>query len=116
MLQLNERLPDVGGKCIERGTVGIWSNAQDDVRRQISWEELEPRELSKSSFELIPCDGRVFESGHHETDPHSCSGWTRERGSGSPDLDMSGPDALPLSHDALDLRAPRNTRFPRKAE
>ena len=41
---------------------------------------------------------------------------TRERGSGSPDLEVRGPDALPLSRDALQLRTSRNARLPRKPE
>lgn len=35
--------------------------------------------------------------------------WLCERGSVDPDLDMLGPKTLPLSHNALQIRAPRNS-------
>jgi len=39
-----------------------------------------------------------------------------ERGSDDPDIEVSGPDTLPLSRDALQLRTPRDSCLPRKAE
>ena len=55
---------------------------------------------------------------YNETDTKATPGVSRtgERGSSSPDLEMRGPDALPLSHDALQLGTPRDTGLSRKAE
>jgi hypothetical protein len=60
----------------------------------------------------------VFESWYDEANAQSSVfvSRTRERGSSSPDLDMFGPNALPLSRDALKLSAPRNSSVSRKTE
>jgi len=40
----------------------------------------------------------------------------RERGSDDPDIEMTGPNTLPLSRDALQVRASRDACMARKAE
>jgi hypothetical protein len=58
-------------------------------------------QLTEPALEPIPGHGGVLESGDDEADPRLRAYRTRERGSGSPDLEMRGPNALPLSRDAL---------------
>jgi hypothetical protein len=40
----------------------------------------------------------------------------RERGSHHPDVELTGPDTLPLARDALQVRASRDACMARKAE
>src|SRR4051812_48325534 len=77
---------------------------------------MEAAQLAETALETIARHRRVLVLRHDEADPRSPARWTRERGSGRPDLEVRGPDALPLSCDALQLRAPRDACATRKAE
>jgi hypothetical protein len=67
---------------------------------------------------LVAGHCRVSESRDDQPDAHALPGvlGTRERGNRDPDLDVLGPNAFPLSRDALYLRTPRDACCPRKAE
>jgi hypothetical protein len=114
--QLGERSSDVCGEQLEGGAVGVWANAQDEISRKIRWKQVEAAQFAEAALEAIPSHGRLLVAWHHEPDARSRSGRTRKRGSGSSDLEMRGPDALPLSRDALNFRTPRYTCLPRKTE
>jgi len=79
---------------------------------------MDPSQFTKASLHLISCDSRVLEPRHNESNSAVSNGVSRtcERESCRPNLEMPGPEALPLSHDTLQLRTLRYTCFPRKAE
>ncbi|HET7189025.1 MAG TPA: hypothetical protein VFI52_12775 [Gemmatimonadaceae bacterium] len=104
------------GELVETRVVGLGPNAKDQISREIGRQETHSAQLSQPALEAVACNRGLLEPGHDQADACFRSGRTRERGSDDPDLDMRGSDALPLSRDALNLRAPRNSCISRKAE
>ena len=86
--QLHECARDVRGKCVEGGVICIRANPQDDVSQEIRRKQAESSKLAKAALEAIPGHGRLLEPWYDETDAHSRSSRTRERGSRSPNLEM----------------------------
>jgi hypothetical protein len=117
-LEISHCLVDVGRKRFETCRVRIWPNAQHGPHGEARWEHPQARQLAQLPFQAIASDGRMLEPGNDEANAHSLPDTFRtcERGSGYPDLDVLGPNALPLSRDALNLRTPRYSCCSRKAE
>ena len=72
-------------------------------------EQLDAHELAKPALEAISIDSRSLVTGHHDT--HA---WKFERGSDDPDIEVHGPNSLPLSNDGLYVGAPRQPIATRK--
>jgi hypothetical protein len=59
-------------------------------------EQLQAHELAQSSLEAVSIDGGVLVPRHDDADAREL-----ERGSGGSDVQMHGPNALPLANDGL---------------
>lgn len=105
--QLCQCALDIGRQCLEAGTVRFWPRANDDIGHQTSRQHTEPSKLTQASLELISRNSSLLELRNDETNPHTAYR-THKRGGSSPDLEMSSPNAPPLSRDALKLRTPRD--------
>lgn len=86
------------------------------IIRQTARKESQPSQLAQPPLELVARNGGVSVARHDQADARSCAGRMRERGSDDPDVEVSGPNALPLSRNALQLGAPRDSCLLRKAE
>ena len=64
---------------------------------------MQSSEFPKTTFDLIAGNGRMLEFWNNETNTGTRPGFfrVRVRGSCGPDLEVHGPDALPLPCDAL---------------
>jgi hypothetical protein len=69
--------------------VDRWSNPK-------CWKQLDAGELAQTPLESVAIDGRVLVSGDH--DPNAGKA---KRGSEDSDIEMRGPNSLPLSNDGL---------------
>ena len=88
-------------ECLERRSIRLASGANDDVQWRMvpkHRQELDSNQLAKPSLEAVAVDGGMRVTRHH--DPHAGNG---ERGSESSDIEMHGPNSLPLSNDSLDV-------------
>jgi hypothetical protein len=74
-------------------------------------QQLEPSELLQTSLESIAVDGGVLVARHDDPDTRNA-----ERGSEDPDIEIRGPNSLPLSNDGLNVEAPREPMATRKTE
>lgn len=114
MRQLRVRAHDFGGKHFKGRAICFVPNSDHDVNREMQWQYPGANQLPKPPFETISRHGGLFVFWNDEADTHLRCRRTRVRGSCSPDVKVHGPDALPLSHDTLYLRAACNARSPRK--
>ena len=90
---------NIGAQRVERGGVRFAARANDDVERRVRaqrGQQTETRELAQATLEPVAIDGGVLMARHD--DPDTGKG---ERGSLDPDIEVCGPNALPLSNDAL---------------
>jgi hypothetical protein len=89
----------VGAQCIETSPIciGSTSNSHVDWRTLAKCrEQFGPHELAQPSLQSVAIDGRVVVERNH--DPDARSG---ERGSEDTDVEVNGPNSLPLSNDRL---------------
>ena len=98
---------DVSRECVEAGAICFWARANDDIGYETSRQHTKPSKLTKTSLEPISRNSSLLELWNDQTNSHT-SYQTHMRGSSSPDLEMSGPNAPPLSRDALKFRTPRD--------
>jgi hypothetical protein len=114
--ELNDGLVDLQGKIRKCCPIRIGANTDDDVRRDVRYEEPRPRQLSESALESIPHHRGLAESRYDQANSRSFACRRHERGSDGPNLEMSGSETLPLLRDTLQFRAPRDACTPRKAQ
>jgi hypothetical protein len=102
----------VRSQSIEGGGVRLASRANREIdggpfaeRRK----QFDAHELSQAPLETVPIDGRTLVARNDNT--HT---WKFERGSDDPDIEMHGPNPLPLSYDGLYVGAPRQSIPTRK--
>lgn len=74
-------------------------------------EQLEAHELAQAPLEPVSMDSRMLMPRHDDADPREL-----ERGSGGSDVQMHGPNALPLANDGLEIEAPRQAMTTRKSK
>ena len=96
----------------EAGAVGLGEGADDEVHRGEDGEEMQADDLAEAALETVAVDGRRLVPRHDDADPRARA---RQRGSDGPDLEVPGPDALPLSPDLLEIGVPRQPPAARKA-
>ena len=112
-------------KLVERGPVRLSARANRDVdptdahsgRRAKRGQQVKPRQLAKAALEQIPIDCRMLMPGHDDPNTRRRRRLVRgnaERGSVDPDIEMHGPNSLPLSNDGLNVGAPRQPMATRK--
>ena len=91
--------------------VGAWSYTNHDIERRKVSQHARSYNLAKSSLEPVSLDGRAAKLGHNEPDPRM-----RQRGSKNPDLEMLGPETLPLCRGSLNISAPRDPLAARESK
>ena len=114
--QLGKYATDIHVECCEGRAICLRTNPNDDLSREVSWQQTCPRELSQTTFDSIACDRRVMKSWDDQADTRPGSRRKHERGSDDPDLEQCGPNTLPLLRDTLQFRAACNACTPRKGE
>ncbi len=87
---------DVVLKHIKGRVVGFAPSTDDEISGRKRRDETYTYELAKLAFQSIALDGRMLMLWHHDSDARMI-----ERGSEDPDVEMPGPDSLPLSNDGL---------------
>jgi len=90
---------DVQPEPVERCGVGFSACANRDVDRRLTGErreQLRANELAKTTLETIAIHGGVVVAWDDDADARM-----NERGSEDPDVEVPGPDSLPLSNDGL---------------
>ena len=104
----------VAAQTIELGIVGLAPSADRDVgcgavaqRRQ----QLDAGELAQPALQSVAIDRGMLMTRHNDPDTRKA-----KRGSVDPDIEIRGPDTLPLSNDCLYVSAPRETMLARKTE
>jgi hypothetical protein len=113
--ELNDGPIDVDAEVGEGRAIGIWTNTDDHVSRDVGRKQSNSGELSKSSLQLVPRHGRMAEPWNDQPDACARPWRTHERGSGGPNLKVRGSETLPLLRDTLQFRASRDACTPRKA-
>ena len=73
--------------------------------------KLEAHELAEPSLQPVAVDGAVLVTRNHDPDSRMT-----KRGSEDADIEIRGPNSLPLSDDILDVGASRQSLPARKAE
>jgi hypothetical protein len=105
---------DVVSQRRKLGRIRFTPRANRDVRRRRLREnrqQLDAHELAKSPLEPIPVHGGLAVPGNDDTNARMS-----ERGSEGSDIEMHGPNSLPLSNDRLQVEAPRQPVATRKSE
>ena len=105
---------DVVSQRRKLGRIRFTSRPNRDVRRRRfpeSGQQFDSHELAKSSLEAVPVHGGMAVPGNDDTNARMS-----ERGSKSSDIEMHGPNSLPLSNDRLQVEAPRQPIATRKSE
>ena len=104
---------EIGLQRSELGAICVARRAYGHVERGGScserWKQLDPHELAKPPFETVSIHGGMLMTRHH--DPNARRG---KRGSEDPDIEVHGPNSLPLSNDSLNVLAPRQSLPTRK--
>lgn len=120
MLAVRRRLraphnePDVVSQIVQRHVVGIRPCAYRHVARSERAQcgkHFDAYELAKPSLHAIAANSAVLVPRNHDRDPRMT-----ERGSEDPDIEVRGPNPLPLSNDTLNVGASRQSLPARKAE
>jgi len=104
----------VGTKRVERGAVGLVPRANRYVERRLApkgGQQLQADEFAEPSLETVAIHGGVLMARHHDSDTRRS-----ERGSEDPDIEMHGPNSLPLSNDGLDVDTPRQSVATRESK
>ena len=103
----------VAAKRVERGSIRFAARSNGDVdgRRSDDRQKLQTRKLAEAAFEPVTIDCRVLMTRNHDPDARNA-----KRGSKDPDIEMNGPNSLPLSNDGLNIRTPRQPVPARKVE
>lgn len=105
---------DVSAQRRKFRRVGFMTGANRDVARCPIIErrqELDAHELAEPTLEPVSIDRRMAVSRNDDSDARMS-----ERGSEGSDIQMHGPNSLPLSNDRLQVEAPRQPIAPRKSE
>ena len=123
LVKLREHVHDIGHQHVERRQICGWLNAKNDVCRQSARQKVESGKLAKSPLQAVSRHSRLFVLRNDEANTHSAAdrfrGFTpdmHERGSCYPDLEVLGPNALPLSCNTLKLCTTRDACLPRKSK
>ena len=95
----------------ELHVVGTRSYANHNVDRGKVSEHACSYNFAKLAFESVSLDGRASKLGHNEPNPRM-----RQRGSKNPDLEMLGPETLPLRRGSLNVSAPRKPLAARESK
>ena len=101
---------NLGSELGKARQVGIRPSTEYDVYRDLLSQQVQPCQFSQSSLEAVTCYSRVSMTRHDYADSRTFPIRRRidKRGS-HPDLDVSGPDAPPLSCYSCEVRTPRNS-------
>jgi hypothetical protein len=105
---------NVGAERVERRVVCIVTRADRHVDGRAlaqRGQEFDAHDFAQPALETVAIDGGVLMTRHHDPDARRA-----ERGSEDPDIEMHGPDSLPLSNDGLYVRAPRQLVATRKSK
>ena len=106
-----DRLSQLSSQDVERRGVGLRPGTNDEIDRREEIQELSADHLTEPALEPISLDTAVLVLRHNKADPGM-----KQTGSDSPELEMLGPDALPVScHDAQ-VRTPREPMASREAQ
>ena len=123
LVKLGTHVHDICHQHVECRQICVWLNAKNDVCGQSACEKMQPRELAKPSFETIARHSRLFVLRNDEANTDSAINRFRrspssmhERGRCYPDLEVPGPNALPLSCNALKLCTTRDACLSRKSQ
>ena len=84
--------------------------------RDVEWrsfaergQQLDAHDLAQPALEPVTIDSGMLMKRHDDSDARRA-----KRGSEDPDIEMRGPNSLPLSNDGLYVQAPRQFIAPRK--
>lgn|SRR6185503_13272972 len=109
---------NVGPELFHGGGVSLASRTDGDVgrhtgraRRSKRGQQREARPFAQAALEPIPIDRAVLVSRDHDANARNA-----ERGSEDSNVEMFGPNSLPLSNDGLNIRTPREPVLTRKVE
>lgn len=105
---------NVGAQRVEARVVGLAPRADRQVhgrRGPKRRKQLQARQFAQAALQAIAVHCGVLMSRNHETD----SGMI-ERGSDGADVEVDGPDSLPLSNDGLQIGSPRQPIVTRKSK
>jgi hypothetical protein len=102
---------DVLAQRRECGAIRFGSGPDHDVRRAHDWKKPAPYELAQMSFQSIALHGGLLVTRHDESNAGMA-----KRGREHADVEMSGPDSLPLFDDCLYFASARQPKAPRKTE
>jgi hypothetical protein len=97
----------VRSQSVDRGGVRLASRANGEIDGGLfakRRKKFDTHELSQAPFQSIAIDGRALMARDNDT-----NAWKLERGSDDPDIEMYGPNTLPLSNDGLYVGAPRQS-------
>ena len=102
MQLLNCRL-DFPFKALEGSLVRIGPNLHHDIDRYSRRQQMDTSQLAQSPLHEVPRHSRLAEARNYQPNPApgGRAFYMRERGSRRPDLEVLGPDALPLSRNTL---------------
>jgi hypothetical protein len=105
---------NVGAKRVDGRLVGLVACTNGDVERgelAQRGQQRDARDLAKPSLEPVAIDGGVLVTRHDDPDARRT-----KRGSTDPDIEVHGPNSLPLSNDSLNIEASRQPVAARKSE
>jgi hypothetical protein len=105
---------NIGSKRFRSGRVRLVAGTDGDVDGGLNpkrWQKLEPDELAQPSLEPIAIYRGVLVPGHDDADARSA-----KRGSENPDVEVHGPNSLPLLNDGLYVRTSRESVSTRKSK
>ena len=105
---------DIAAERAKVCAVGIRLRANGQVDRGAlaqRWLKLDPDELAEPALEPVSLHGTVLMLRHDDSDARMI-----ERGSTYPDVEVRGPDSLPLSNDGQYVATPREPERTRKSE
>ena len=102
-MQMDDGTTNIDRELLKRRVIGSGSNSQHYVHQQSGRKNLQPDKLTEASFDQIARYSRVLEPWNDDSDSGTPPGKPNmhERGNGRPNLDVRGPDALPLLSDTL---------------
>ncbi len=105
---------DISSKLAKVGAVGVGLRADGDIDSGAlaqHWLKLHAYELAEPALEPVSLHGGVLMLRHDDSDARMI-----ERGSKYPDVEVRGPDSLPLSNDGQYVATPREPERTRKSE
>ena len=100
----------LSGQCSERGIISLRARTNHHVNCWQTCEQSRAHYLTKPSFKTVSFDDCMFELRHDESYPRMI-----QKGSRHPDLEVLGPEALPLSCNSRQLGASRQPIAAREA-